>query len=189
MRFLAIIFLLFTLSVFTQEKFEREYRVDKDKVPRNSLHIIKKWGFKEKVKWYAEESQEGKTFEAKVYYQSQKHSVEFSEKGEIIDVEIKVDFSELNKKVQTQIKGLLSEKFKRFKIKKTQIQYKGDEGELYKAVFKLAGHHEKIRPNYELIVKGKREKLYVGYEFLFNSNGVLIKEWKLAPQHHINLEF
>ncbi len=42
MRFLAIIFLLFTLSVFTQEKFEREYRVDKDKVPRNSLHIIKK---------------------------------------------------------------------------------------------------------------------------------------------------
>ncbi|CAM1339257.1 hypothetical protein [Tenacibaculum aestuarii] len=189
MRFITTLLLFYMFTGFSQEKFEREYRVDIRKVPATSLQIIKMWGFKEKVKWYAEESQDGKTFEAKVHYQSKKHSIEFSEKGEIIDVEIKVDFTELDKEVQSKIEHVLFGKLEKFKVKKTQIQYKGDESEMYKAVFKLVSHHEKILPNYELIVKGKREKSYESYEFLFDSKGILIKELKLAPQNNDNLEF
>ena len=50
MRFIMILLLFCVFSGFSQEKFEREYRVDIRKVPATSLQIIKIWGFKEKVK-------------------------------------------------------------------------------------------------------------------------------------------
>lgn len=186
-----LFFLLFLVqtSLFAQQKFEREYHVDTVKVPKLSKHIIKMWGFKEKIKWYAEESQDGKTFEAKVCYKKRKHSIEFSEKGEIIDVEIKVNFSELDKEVQKKIRKTLGERFRKFKIKKTQIQYTGDESAMYTAVFDLETHHEKSLPLYELIVKGKAKKSYVKYEFLFDSKGNIMKELQFAPQNTDNLEF
>lgn len=176
-------------TVFAQQKFEREYRVEVHKVPEASQQVIKMWGFKEKIKWYVEESQDGKTFEAKVCHQKKKHSIEFSDKGAIIDVEIKIDFSELEKDIQANIKRTLSEKFRKFKIRKTQIQYTGSESAMYKAVFQLATEQETLTPKYELIVKGKVKKSYVKYELLFDGNGTIVKELQFAPQNTDNLEF
>ena len=38
-------------SLFSQEKFEKEYKVKPKDVPKKSLEIIKIWNFKNKVKW------------------------------------------------------------------------------------------------------------------------------------------
>ncbi|PWG06773.1 hypothetical protein [Polaribacter aquimarinus] len=90
-------------SLLSQEKFEKEYRVKPKDVPKKSLEIIKIWNFKNKVKWYVEESQDGKTFEAKVRYKKYKYSIEFSKEGNIIDVEKTVKFSQLQKKIIQKI--------------------------------------------------------------------------------------
>lgn len=189
MRFLSLIFILIGFSGFSQQKFEREYRIKLEQVPTKSQQIVKMWDFQKKVKWYAEESQDGKTYEAKVCYKSKKHSLEFSEKGELLDVEIKVSFKKLQKNVQKNVTKTLSEKFKKFKIRKTQIQYKGNESEMYKAVFKLKTHHQKINPLYEFIVKGKKESNYHLYEILIDEKGIILKELQFAPQNTDNLEF
>lgn len=189
MRFLVIIFLLFSLSMTSQIKFEREYKIDANKVPKNALKTINSWHFKKKVRWYAEESQDGKTFEAKVCYQSKKHSIEFTENGEIIDAEVKVKFSELAQDVKLQIQKVLNEKFKKFKIKKTQIQHTGNAQQIYSTVFNISQSQLPFKPNYELIVVAKKDKVNKGYEFLFNSKGEVIKELIIAPQNNDNLEF
>jgi uncharacterized protein YxjI len=62
------------------------------------------WNFKKKVKWYIEEGNDGNTFEAKVVYKRHRYSIEFSEEGQILDVEKKVKFSELSDEIQLKIK-------------------------------------------------------------------------------------
>ena len=67
-KFLLLFIWTISCGVFSQEKFEIEYRVKPSKVPEKSFKLIKSWRFKKKVKWYAEESNDGKTFEAKTVH-------------------------------------------------------------------------------------------------------------------------
>lgn len=189
MRLVSFIFILVGFSAFSQQKFEREYRIKPVPVPAKAKEFIAKCNFDKKIKWYAEESQDGRTIEAKVCYKSKKYSLEFSEKGELLDVEVKVRFKNLSKSVQQSISKTLSERFKKFAIKKTQIQYKGNESSVYKAVFELKTYSQKINPLYELVVKGKKASNYNMYELLIDEKGVVLKELQFAPQNTDNLEF
>lgn len=189
MRFLSLVLILLGFSAFSQQKFEREYRIKSEQAPLKSIEFVAKCNFEKKIKWYAEESQDGKTFEAKVCHNSKKYSLEFSEKGKLLDIEIKVGFKKIPKKIQQNIVKTLSEKFKKYKIKKTQIQYKGDDNEMYKAVFNLKTHHQKINTLYELVVKGKKASNYHLYELLFDKKGEILKELRFATQNTDNLEF
>lgn len=65
--FLILLFLGFQ-TLFSQEKFEKEYRIKENRVPKKATQIIKMWNFPKKIKWYAEESNLGKTFEAKTCF-------------------------------------------------------------------------------------------------------------------------
>lgn len=176
-------------SLLSQEKFEKEYRVKPKDVPKKSLEIIKMWNFKNKVKWYAEESQDGKTFEAKVRYKKYKYSIEFSKEGNIIDVEKTVKLSQLQETIIQKIVKTLENRFKRYKILKTQIQYTGSESKMYNEVFQLTSHHKKVTINYELIVKGKTQNGYSKFEILINNKGEILKELKFKPSNSLNLEF
>lgn len=176
-------------ALFSQEKIEREYHIKATEAPKKAQETIKKWNFKQKVKWYVEESQDGKTFEAKVYHQSKKHSIEFTKLGNIIDVEIVEKFYKLPKKEQLLIKKTLSKRFKKFKIKKIQIQYKEEENTLYNLLFNLKKSNKKIDFNYEIVVKAKEKKSYHLYELLLHKNGKVLKQLKFAPSNLDNLEF
>jgi hypothetical protein len=99
-KFLLLFIWTISCAVFSQEKFEKEYRVKPSEVPEKSFKLIKSWRFKKKVKWYAEESNDGKTFEAKTVHLNHVYSIEFNENGTLLDLEKKVSFSELEKKIQ-----------------------------------------------------------------------------------------
>jgi len=185
--FLLLVCLSFNV-LFSQQKFEKEYRIDQTGVPEKAVEIIKDWNFNKKIKWYAEESQDGKTFEAKVCYQKKNISVEFSENGELIDVEKTVKFRDLSEEIQQKIKSSLSERFRKYRIKKIQIQYTGNQKVIYEALFQTK-YKEETGINYELIVKGKKEKSYQNFEILINSKGEIEKELLIKSIDFTNLEF
>jgi hypothetical protein len=187
---LTILITLFIyLSGFSQEKFEKEYRVKPTDVPEISVNLIKSLNFKKKVKWYAEESNDGKTFEAKTCHQKHYYSIEFSENGTLIDLEKKVGFSELEEDLQSKIKNKLSEKYQKYKFKKIQIQYKGLESEVKKGILNLPRNEITARIFYEIIVKAKKDNSYALYELLLDENGTIIKELKFKASNSLNLEF
>ena len=192
MRKLLLFFSVVTISVlstFSQEKFEKEYRIKATKVPKKSLKFIKNLDVQKKVRWYAEESQDGKTFEAKVKHNGHKYSIEFSEKGDIIDVEKTIQFSELTNKINRNISEGLAKRFQKFKIKKIQVQFSGHVNQQYSKIFKLVSNHAQVTILYELIVKGKTKKENSRFEILMNAEGEILKELKFKPSNSINLEF
>lgn len=186
---LIVSVLLISSFSFSQEKFEKEYRIEFSEAPQKSQKIITKWEFPKKVKWYAEESNDGKTYEAKTCYEKHRYSIEFSESGEILDVEKTVKFKKLESSLQHVINKTLTKKYKKFKIKKTQIQFTGSENELYEMLFELKSTPKSTVRNYELIVKAKKNKDYEFYEILFDENGNIVKELKFKLTNSLNLEF
>lgn len=184
------IFLVFLISFssYSQQKFEKEYRIKSEAVPNKALEFIKNIGFTKKIKWYAEESNDGKTIEAKTCFNKHLFSIEFNEEGTLLDIEKKVDFKSLPLKAQDKILKKLSKIFMKFKVKKTQIQFKGLPKEL-KNIFDAKDRNEiKARISYELIIKGKKET-YALFEFLFEEKGNLIKQLQIKPEISLNLEF
>ncbi|TXD51006.1 MULTISPECIES: hypothetical protein [unclassified Polaribacter] len=176
-------------SVFSQEKFEKEYRVKPHEVPEKSLEFIQSLNLKKKLKWYAEESNDGKTFEAKTCHKKHNFSIEFDENGTLLDVEKRVKFSELTEGIQQKIEVALSKKFKKYSIKKIQIQYSGEQAEIYAKLFKSKKSKSTVYVKYEIIVKGKKEKLFNNYEVLINTAGEIEKELSIKSFNSINLQF
>jgi hypothetical protein len=174
--------------MLSQEKFEKEYRIKPADVPQEPLKIIKNWDFKNKIKWCVEESQDGKTFEAKICYQKYNYSIGFAEKGTLIDIEKTIKLKKLAKVLQEKIRNTISPKFRKYTIKKLQIQYSGDENSIYKVAFESEENKE-VTIKYEIVVKAKREKEYSLYELLLDENGLFLEELKFKPQEFLNLEF
>lgn len=176
-----------SIDFFAQEKFEKEYRIQSTEVPKKAVELVQKWNFSSKVKWFAEESNDGISFEAKVKFKGTLHSIEFSENGTILDVEKIVKFSKLPKNIQESIEKALSNNFQKFKITKIQIQFLGSENEIFNAVFK-----DEVLPkntNYEIELKGKKSNEFFMYEVLLSADFVLKKELKFSSVNSINLQF
>ena len=173
--------------IFSQEKFEKEYRIESHEVPKKAFQLIEKWNFNTKIKWYAEESNDGKSFEAKLTYKGNKYSIEFDEKGTILDVEKTVKYSKLPKNNKESIESSLSKSFQKFKIKKIQIQFLGDENELFQAIFHQKSQTDKT--NYETVIKGKKTDKYLMYEILLDADFNIQKELPFSSINSFNLEF
>lgn len=185
-KLLTLLLILIYQTSYSQFKFEREYRVSLKEVPVQAIDFVRKAKFKKKVKWFVEESQEGKTFEAKVNHNGNKHSLEFNEKGEVLDIEVKVKFSSLSETVKGNVSSLFKKRFTKYRIKKVQLQFTGRGEELIKCLQRTCG----LQPKFELIVKGKEKKGYQKFEFLLNEEGnKMLRELKFLPDNYDNLEF
>ena len=80
MKVCKIIFILFGLFMhptFSQDKYEKEYRIKYEEVPKSALNFINSINFSNKIKWYKEESLKSYTYEAKTIHKDIKFSVEF----------------------------------------------------------------------------------------------------------------
>ncbi len=176
----------FILSGYSQNKIEKEYRIKSFDVPKSALDFMDLGPFDKKIKWYAEESLDGNSIEAKTCFRKRKYSIEFDLNGNPQDVEQKIPFKSLKNTVQIKIKKSLDSIFVNSKIKKTQKQYVGSRQALISLLNK-----EKLTEgydiNYELIVKGKKIKLHSYYELLFDNNGKLLKILKIVNANTDNL--
>lgn len=187
MRQFLILLLLVSISGFSQQKFEREYRIKNDKVPQRALDFIAKCKFDKKIRWFAEESQEGKSIEAKSCKNKHKFSIEFDTLGNVLDVEKTIKWKEISTTKQIAIKSGLEKRFKKYRIKKIQIQWQTDH-DFYIELINGKGE-DQIAEFYEIVLKGKEKSLTNLFEILIDANGTILKELKFAPSNSDNLEF
>lgn len=189
MRIFTVSLLLCYFSFsFSQEKFEKEYRLKIEEIPQAAKDFISKFNFEKKVKWYKEESDRGNSIEAKTKYKDSRYSIEFETNGTLEDVEIKVDFESLPKVVQQFISKTFSTTFQKWKIDKVQLQYSGEPSAVFSFISKKASK-EDIVINFEVVVRGKNDNRYYPYEFLFSEEGKTISKQKINYRNTDNIEY
>ena len=159
MKIYKIPFLIFLFAlpfnVAGQIKYEREYNLEKEKVPGIAITFIDSCCPNGKVNWYGEESLTGKTIEAKINYKDSFYSIEFDTLGYIQDVEKKIRLHNISQDTRSAIVNKLDSIFSKHKIEKVQVQWVGSNQALYQLIEK-SNSTLPHSINYEIVVKGKK---------------------------------
>jgi hypothetical protein len=191
---LLLIFLLScTSEVFGQaEKRGVERSINKSEMPAIALETLDEfWPNMDNIRYFYETDGDSETFEAKLEWMGKKYSIEFTEEGNIIDVEQLVDMSEIATDPAESINEYLLQEFDRVRITRLQRQYLADdEDETDDIDFIddiLEEDHEDYVIRYELEVEGKGESGIGGFEFLFDGNGNIIQRRRIIRRSLDNI--
>jgi hypothetical protein len=184
----ALFFLIISLAVYSQDKYEKEYRVEKSEVPASAIEFIDKtYPEASNLKWYLEESTLGKSYEAKLKWNKKKHSVEFTFEGKIMDIEIEIKERNMPEESMSLINKKLASEFEKFRISKIQIQYTGTPEQLTKAV--LNDYYGALEKKFEVVLSGKTETSIMDWEVLFDSSGDIVSKKRILEKPDSNLDF
>ena len=188
--FFAFLILSFAIpcDVAGQFKYEREYNLQKEKVPVLATTFINTCCRGSNVKWYGEESLKGKSIEAKLNYKDALFSIEFDTTGYIQDVEKKIGFDNISKNARLAIVKKLDSIFSKHKIEKVQVQWVGYNQALYELIEK---RNSKLpyTTNYEIVVKGRKGKSTKMYEVLFSMDGSILSVSEIVQRNTDNLDY
>lgn len=185
---LLILALFLSLTAASQEKIEQERRVKAEEVPAAALawlnNAMQQYT---KVKWYAEVSEKGLSYEAKFRWKKARTSVEFNTSGRIEDIEVEIEKSSLTQEVQKNIREELQAAFQKFHIRKTQRQYTGSPDAL--TTFFEDKRSSDLSIHYEIEYYGKRDMVKSLWEGLFDDDGHIVQQRKVIVNPSLNLEF
>ena len=173
---------------FPQIKYEREYKLDKSEIPILAQSFVDSCQFSSKVKWYGEESQKGRSIEAKTKDQGEKFSLEFDLEGKIQDAEWEIKEEQIETKILTIIKQELGREFSKYKIQKIQIQWTGSAISLINLIRKRSSNENYIQ-KYECVIKGRKAKATAMYELLFGPEGKLEYMAKIQTRNTDNMDY
>lgn len=177
--FFLFIILCFSHCIWSQTKVEIEKRVNTDEVPEEALDDLrdnlKKFT---KVKWYYQEDDDKKVYEAKFKQNSKKYSVEFDTEGEIYNIEVTIKPKDIKALVFNQIKSELLELFDDYKIRKIQREFLGESDDLFEIISENE-FDEDLKIRYEMEVNAKVDSNRQLFEFLFGDDGKLISHRKV----------
>jgi len=189
-RTLAAIILSATFSQWAsaQTKVEREYRIKKNAVPENALTFIEECFPGSTVKWYREENTKGSFIEAKTIQSKTKYSIKFDSQGNLQDTEQIVSFESLPTEARDKIGDFLKTRFTKYRIVKIQKQWLAAETTI-KSLITTGKSDTRYETNFELEVRGTKDKDIDFFEFLFNENGKLLKEYEIVQKNTNNLIF
>lgn len=185
---LTIILSLFSSNLFSQNKYEREYKIKEQDVPNKAIKFIDNSFKDSKIKWFLEHSLDGKTFEAKTKLNKYKFSVEFDTIGNVLDVEKTMQFEKLDAVVKESINKSLQNKFTSYKIIKTQIQWEASNSTLHELISNNNSTNT-YSLSYELILKAKKDEVSNFYEVLLDRSGTIIDVFKITERNTDNLNF
>lgn len=155
-KLILVLVCLIPVLCFSQEKIEREKRVDEKEVPKAAIEWLYD-AFEEikKPKWYQEFFESGYSFEAKFFKDGRYFSVEFDSLGIIQDVEIEIPLDEIQPEVQKNLTAYWEETYSDFKLIKIQRQYSGEPDDLED--FFDENEVENILEQYEIEYIGKEK--------------------------------
>lgn len=189
---IAALLLILTFIAFynglAQDKFEKEYRIGEEDIPALAKQFILQLKDDLKVKWYGEESQDGKSVEAKVKIDSRLYSIEFDSLGYLQDVEIIIKKNEIPTLVIKKIDEELESLFVNYQFNKIQKQYLGKAQEVLKFI-KNEQREVPLEKNYEIVVKGKNDEGVHLYEITFNEKGELVNKSRIIFKSSDHLEY
>lgn len=175
-------------NLFAQDKFEKESRIKRGDVPSKALLFIDSLNYKTKIKWYKEEGLTSISIEAKFNHNKTRYSIEFDTLGNIEDIEIEIHWEDMEKEMANPITNQLKLDCSKHKIVKIQRQFTGTENDLF-SLFRNGIHSEKIKINYEIIVKCNWQKEVNLFEYLFNEKGILVSKSKVIFKNSSHLEY
>lgn len=184
----VVLLVICTNHIYAQQKYEKESRLKAEAVPTKARAFIDSLTITEKIKWYLEEGLDRTSIEAKFKLNNQKHSVEFDTTGNLEDIEIQIKWSDLQKTLKDSINTQLGRDCKKFKIRKTQIQYSGDRSTLLSKI-KTGKSTTDFLVQYELIVKCKNAKNIALFEYLFSNIGQKLASSQIVFKNSSNLEY
>lgn len=171
------------------QKVEKESRIDVTAVPQVAQDFITSFDVSGKVKWIQETSDEGVSIEAKFKSEDTRFSVEFTEAGELEDMEVLVNLSSLNKSIRKNVEQYLEESFDYYKVEKVQAQYINT----LERILQWRKTDEKsrsLRPKYEIVVKSRNSgSSSKRFEFLFDEMGVFIRKESIVKRRDNILRF
>jgi hypothetical protein len=188
LQLLGLILLLAPKLTFAQQKIEREYAIKATQAPEPALEFVNQTFDKKRIKWYAEESQKGRSIEAKVKQDGTVYSIEFDEKGNLQDIETIISFNSLPQDLQKAIMKTLEADFTRIKIHKMQRQWTGNAATLQQLASKKKPE-EDYTTRYEIVIRGSKDRSTSDYEVLVDDHGKLISKSKIIQKDSPHLLF
>ena len=192
MKVCKIIFILFGLFMhitFSQDKYEKEYRIKYEEVPKSALNFINSINFSNKIKWYKEESLKSYTYEAKTIHKDIKFSVEFDSLGTIEDVEYEIKWEDIHSFAKSNMEFFLDSIYQKKKITKVQIQITGSNETLIEVIKDTKSDLE-LTLKYEVLLKGKnKERPFQMIEYLFSEKGEMERESKILLKNTDHLVY
>lgn len=187
-KFIFIVALWFfgTGALFSQNKYEREFRIRKSQFPEKALtYISEKLEDAKRIRFYKETDSAKTSYEAKFKKERLWYSVEFSEEGDLEDIEILIKPVDIPNAVFSKIENYLATHFTKHRIRRLQQQYPITKGEAPETTVKNAFQNLMLPSiNYELIVSGKNEKVFEQFEILFNAEGDFVSQRKSLPPNY-----
>lgn len=175
LKFSLTVFLAVFLSgsVFGQAKYEREFRIKKSQFPSSSLQVASPYldGVR-RLRFYKEIDSSKQSYEIKFKRDKLHYSVEFSDRDELEDIEVRIKPVDIPNDSYAAIEAYLTKAFSKYKIRKIQQQYPRMAFSSNEETFRNA-FQNLILPEirYELIVNAKTSEGYRDYEVLFDSQG------------------
>ena len=187
MRTLFSIFaVMFSSIIFAQEKVEIEDRINAEEVPKEAILWFRDaYEDATRVRWYIEKNQDSKSYEAKLKWKGQKHSVEFSETGTIEDIEVLISWERLSTSTREALQEYFSSHYEKYRIRKIQRQWIGESDDLEDAIEE--GEFEEVETRYEIEFYGRTSSQKELWEGLFDIDGHLIQRRiiKLRPTQNL----
>ena len=176
MRFLILLlFITFFNTIDAQSKIEIEKRISESDVPVKALNYIKTTFPEKKVEWYLEQNELTKTYEAKFCIEKLKHSVEFSNNGDLEHLEIIISYKSIIQTTKTTINTKLDLDFLKYRILNIQKHY-------------IKGLKDEKHTNYVIVLLGKDKDAKGSYKYRFNYNGELLNKLQIEDPNFIYLQ-
>lgn len=174
---------LFSQSISSQTKNEKEERIKISAFPKKALNILEHLPDEcKRIKYYKETDNEKLSFEVKFKFDKQHYSVEFSENGDLEDIEITTKIEKIEKSARTQIEEYFNQSYTNYKILKIQEQYiYNSEISTSQFLKNIFSENKRDIDNFEIIAEIKNNKKQSIREFLFNKNGVFLRYRTLKP--------
>lgn len=169
-----------------QKKYEREYSIKENSVPEKAVEFVRSVFKKEKIHWYGEESLKETTIEAKLKSGGKHYSIEFDKSGEIQDIELLSKFSRIDAETRNIINEKLDKEFTKYKVVKTQIQYKGGKNDLKKAI-QSDKVPDAVDIHYELVLNAVKKKVMNYFEVLCDHKGSVVSIHEVVQRNSDNL--
>lgn len=187
--FILSLLLLLSIHGVSQSKYEKEFRIKAENVPAKALTFIDSLTFDSKIKWYKEIGLDHITIEAKAKFNNERHSIEFSENGIFEDAEVEVKPDKIPESVNSKISGILSQRHKKYKIEKIQIQYTGDRSVVLNFLRQNRKNSEGITINYEIVISTKMEGNYLMLEYLFSETGEFLQSSQIISRRKDTIDY
>lgn len=166
---IAWLFLTLSPTCFSQEKLEREHRINKSQFPTIEFETLPLETAK-KLRYYKEVDSSNITYTLKFRKKKMHYHIDFNEKGVIKKTGFEVTEVDIPTDAYTNINSFLEENFKSIKIKYIHQCYPGTSENLLKNTFQNL-----ILPNntYKLMIRGKKEDKREDFIAIFDAAGNL----------------